>query len=237
MLPVVVSILSCLAIAQDTRVSAAQPSHDSAVMLLDAVWSALPQDGVVIYLDCRWTDCRGQVPDWFELEGWSAGLLAGGLVQQRADVGIVPETLEQLWQLNHDLPPVFALALARHLSDSDANALLYVRPMAQGNRLRLSWEVHLLRTERAPEIGRVILRPLPPPLPDRSAELVPWGQHRSVWVGAGMVALGGAMIGGTAAAWSSGAAAEAGSMAVFTTGWGTLMGGAVLVTLPLLQRH
>ena len=115
-----IAALSTTAAAQDARVSAETPSRDSAVLLLDAVWSALPDVGVVVYLDCGWPDCRGQVPDWFESEGWVEGLIAGGLELSGEDVGISPERLEQLWLANRDHPPILALSLAHQLDSSEA---------------------------------------------------------------------------------------------------------------------
>ena len=154
------------AAAQDNRVSAEQPSRDSAIQLVDALWDILPEDGVVVYMDCSWPDCHGQVPHWFEREDWAAGLIEGGLVLRSADIGISPETLESLWQASHDRPPILALALARELDSNEAaNALVYLRPRAREHRLDVSWEVHQMRSPGFPEIGRIVFRPLPPPLP------------------------------------------------------------------------
>ncbi len=225
------------AFAQDSRVSAEAPSRDSAILLLDEVWSLLPDEGVVVYLDCGWPDCQGQVPDWFELTGWAEGLVAGGLVARSGDIGLPPEILAELLEASPDHPPMRAMSLARRLDPDIALALLYIYPQAREHRLQLSWEVYEIRSAAVPSRGRLILRPLPPPLPDPRADLVPWSAHRSVWVGAGMVLAGGAMLGGTTVAWSQGAEVSGGGKALFSAGWLSMMGGGTLMALPLLQRN
>ncbi|MFT5686596.1 MAG: hypothetical protein ACI8RZ_007552 [Myxococcota bacterium] len=224
------------AAAQDDRVSAETPSRDTAILLLDAVWSDLPEQGVVVYLDCPTPDCAGQVPSWFELEGWAEGLDAGGLVRY-GDSSLSPEILAQLQVTNHDRPPMMAMSLASRLNTTEAAALLYIYPQAREHRLHLSWEVYEMRSLTGPSRGRLILRPLPPPLPDPRADLIPWAQHRSVWVGAGLAVVGGAVVGATATAWSRGAEVKPAGTALYSAGWLSTMGGVTLMVLPLIQRN
>lgn len=223
--------------AQDARVSAETPSRDSAILLLDAVWDDLPERGLVVYLDCATPDCAAQTPDWFETEGWAEGLIAGGLVQHSDDSGLPPEVLALLQVTNRDRPQMMALSLARRLDATEATSLLYIYPRAREHRLQLSWELYELRSLSGPSRGRIILRPLPPPLPDPRADMVPWAQHRGVWAGAGMVLAGGAVVAASTAAWGRGAAVEPAGMALYSAGWLTTMGGATLMALPLLRRN
>lgn len=177
--------------AQDSATIAGdRPGQEAAVALIDAVWDELPDDGVVIYLNCRQADCAGQAPTWFTLAAWEEGLGEAGVYDPDPDLGVSGERLQQLRD-THASPPALAANLVEELITSGlpVQALLLVYPNLRGEKLELSYQLHYARSERRDQIGRLTVHLPPPPLvlppPPQ-----PYRSKPVVWAGAGLLTAG-----------------------------------------------
>lgn len=223
--------------AQETvTVSPERPSEDAALSFLEVVWDHLPvSGGVAIYLSCSRPDCGGQVPLWFSRAGWEAGLGEGGDYDPSPDLGLSAERLSTLRTL-FPAPADLAGEIGRELSAAGqpVEMILLVYPALQsGEHLDLSWQlVDLSGGALRDPLGRLTVRLPPPPPPAPPPAGPKWHSRPIVWVGASLLAIGGATATTSSAALlrAEDSQGRAALSATATAGWlGVMIGGSMMI--------
>lgn len=230
-------LIGARAWAQDSATLAGdRPGQEAAVALIDSVWDALPDDGVVIYLNCRRDDCSGQAPSWFTTAAWEEGLGEAGVYDPQPDLGMSGERLQEL-RTAHPSPPALAAGLVDELlaNGLPVKAILLVYPNLRGEKLELSYQLHYARSERRDLIGRLTVRLPPPPL-ILPPPAQPYRSKPVVWAGAGVMAAGAASIVASSAALVRGEDPNTPLLTTtLTAGWLGVMAGGTMMLVPAVR--
>lgn len=232
------TLLSLPAAAQDTAVvSPERPSQDAAVVFIDMLWDAMPEDDVLIYLNCVQDDCASQAPSWFSVAAWEEGLSEAGVYEPNPALGISTERFQSIRDA-HVSPPELAASLAQELvrRGQGVSAVLLVYPNQQGEKLRLSYQLHYTDAMRRDKLGRLTVR-LPPTLPPPPPPQSPYWSRRRARLGVGTLAAGLTMVSISSVSLFQDGGPDPMVMDVtMLLGWSAVVGGGALMLAPAVRN-
>ena len=229
-------LLSIPVAAQDTvEVSAERPGQDAAVAFIDMLWDAMPEDDVLIYLNCAQADCASQAPGWFSVVAWEEGLSEAGVYEPNPSLGISSERLQSIRDANTS-PPALASTLARELVQrgQGVSAVLLVYPGQHGEKLQLSYQLHYTDAMRRDKLGRLTVR-LPPPPPPLPPQQPPYWSKRGARAGAGTLVAGLTMVTASSVRLLQGGSDPRLMDATMLLGWSAVVGGGALMLAPAVR--